>query len=104
MKKIIKIIASLFLGLSLTACMSNKPYIGENGNWWIDGNDLGVAATGEQGEKGDKVMVSSIAFDHTEDDKDYYKITFNDGTSQIFYITRACLLNTYGQGLEPCAL
>ena len=30
MKKIIKIIASLFLGLSLTACMSNKPYIGEN--------------------------------------------------------------------------
>ena len=89
MKKIIKIIASLFLGLSLTACMSNKPYIGENGNWWIDGNDLGVAATGEQGEKGDKVMVSSIAFDHTEDDKDYYKITFNDGTSQIFYITRA---------------
>ena len=44
----------------------NTPFIGENGNWWIDTNDTGVKAegkdgsagekgdTGEKGEKGDK--------------------------------------------------
>ena len=26
------------------------PYIGANGNWWIDGTDTGIAATGEDGQ------------------------------------------------------
>ena len=31
----------------------NVPYIGENGNWWVNGVDLGVAAQGPAGEKGE---------------------------------------------------
>ncbi|MDY5298019.1 MAG: DUF6273 domain-containing protein [Candidatus Enteromonas sp.] len=30
------------------------PYIGENGNWWIDNSDTGVPATGQKGDKGAK--------------------------------------------------
>ena len=30
----------------------NVPYIGENGNWWLNGEDLGVKAQGPQGEQG----------------------------------------------------
>ena len=30
------------------------PYIGNNGNWFVDGQDLGVKAKGEKGNKGDK--------------------------------------------------
>ena len=29
------------------------PYIGNNGNWFVDGQDLGVKAKGEKGNKGD---------------------------------------------------
>ena len=29
------------------------PYIGNNGNWFVDGEDLGVKAKGEKGNKGD---------------------------------------------------
>ena len=29
------------------------PYIGENGNWWIDGRDTGVKAEGQNGKDGD---------------------------------------------------
>ena len=41
---------------SLAACgsTSSSPYIGDNGNWFVDGVDTGVSATGPQGEKGDK--------------------------------------------------
>ena len=30
------------------------PTIGENGNWWVDGKDTGKPARGEQGSQGDK--------------------------------------------------
>ena len=30
------------------------PYIGDNGNWWIDNTDLGVKASGTQGETGEQ--------------------------------------------------
>ncbi|NLR93912.1 collagen-like domain-containing protein [Flammeovirga agarivorans] len=30
----------------------SSPYIGENGNWWIDGEDTGVPSTGNDGENG----------------------------------------------------
>ena len=30
----------------------NTPYIGENGNWWIAGEDTGYPAQGQQGEQG----------------------------------------------------
>lgn len=32
----------------------DTPFIGENGHWWIGGEDTGVPAQGEQGDKGDK--------------------------------------------------
>ena len=42
------------LGLLLTSCSGNSPYIGENGNWWVGDTDTGVNASGLEGEKGDK--------------------------------------------------
>ena len=49
------VILCLVFGL-LAACGNNSgaPYIGENGNWYVNGADTGVPATGPQGEKGDK--------------------------------------------------
>ena len=40
--------------VTLTACGGggSVPYIGENGNWWIDSLDLGVSARGQQGKDG----------------------------------------------------
>lgn len=40
----------------LAACGSSTgaPYIGENGNWFVNGEDTGVSATGPEGPKGDK--------------------------------------------------
>ncbi len=32
---------------------ADLPYIGENGNWFVNGKDTGVSARGPQGEKGD---------------------------------------------------
>ena len=32
----------------------NTPYIGSNGNWWINNQDTGIKAEGEKGDKGDK--------------------------------------------------
>lgn len=40
----------------------NVPYIGENGNWFINGQDLGVKAAGEDGEDG---VTPTISIDET---------------------------------------
>ncbi len=53
MKKLLYILFAVFMCLFLMACEDNTPYIGENGNWWIGDEDLGVQAQGPQGEKGD---------------------------------------------------
>ena len=53
MRKIL--IFALLIGavLSLSSCAKKRtPYIGENGNWWIGKNDLGVSASGVAGERG----------------------------------------------------
>lgn len=36
----------------LSAIQSNAPYIGGNGNWYVDGEDTGVSATGPAGAPG----------------------------------------------------
>ena len=60
MKKIISLFlaVTIVLGVLLftVGCGTDgqTPYIGENGNWWVGDTDLGVPATGPQGEKGDK--------------------------------------------------
>ena len=84
MKKVFKYLVGLSLGLSLTACASGRPYIGSNGNWWVDGNDLGVSATGEKGDKGEKVTVSTISYTRADDNLYYFTITFSDGAHQDF--------------------
>ena len=52
MKKLLTILLTCVLLISLGSCTSKTPYIGENGNWWIGDEDLGVAAQGPQGEQG----------------------------------------------------
>ena len=52
MKKILTVLLACVLLFSLASCASKTPYIGENGNWWIGDEDLGVAAQGPQGEQG----------------------------------------------------
>ena len=41
------------MSIGLVSCGSDgkTPYIGENGNWWIDSRDLGVPAHGEDGDE-----------------------------------------------------
>ena len=62
----------------LTGCNTaeqSPPYIGENGNWWVGENDLGVKAQGEKGETGTEIEKAEI--------KDgCLIITYTDGTVQ----------------------
>ena len=72
----------------LSGCSSNVPYIGENGNWWINITDLGVPAkgpkgdtgakgdTGPKGDKGDSITVVSVNKIKTEKKNDIYEIVF----------------------------
>ena len=46
-RKILKIFLLLCI---LTSCSNNSPYIGDNGNWYIDGNDMGIKAEGKDGQ------------------------------------------------------
>ena len=41
----------------LSGCSSNVPYIGENGNWWINSTDLCVPAKGPKGDTGQKAIL-----------------------------------------------
>lgn len=86
------IVAALSL-VAMTGCASNKPYIGENGNWWVGDSDLGVPATGPQGEtgpqgpKGEGVTVVSVEKTGSSGLVDTYTITFSDGTKTTFTVT-----------------
>ena len=68
--------------------------IGENGDWYIDGVDTNVKATGAQGEQGEQGAtgatgngVASIAKTSTEGLVDTYTITYTDGTTSTFTVT-----------------
>ena len=58
------------------------PYIGNNGNWWIDGQDLGIKAQGEQG-----VSITNITFVGSEENVDTYRITFSNGQTFEYSVT-----------------
>ena len=104
----------ILVSLLLTACTAESPYIGENGNWWIGEEDLGVPAQGPQGlpgvagaqgipgaagSKGDEgekgipgkdgksVTVTSVKKTGTEGAIDTYTIYFSDGSSTVFTVT-----------------
>lgn len=54
-KKFLFVIAMMaFMPLALTSCSNDKnyPYIGENGNWFVNNKDTGVPATGPAGQNG----------------------------------------------------
>ncbi len=58
MKKIIAIISVVICfitAITLFGCIGKPmtPYIGENGNWWIGEEDLGVSAQGPKGDQGE---------------------------------------------------
>ena len=50
--------------------------IGANGNWYINGEDTGVKAKGDKGDKG--VGIEKVEYDENGD----LKITFTDGSTQ----------------------
>lgn len=57
----------------------------QNGNWYIDGVDTGVAATGIKGDTGNGI--SDISKTKTEGLVDTYTITYTDGTTTTFTVT-----------------
>ena len=59
--------------------------IGENGNWFIDGQDTTKPAQGVQGETGNGI--SKIEKTSTDGLVDTYTITFTNGTTTTFTIT-----------------
>ena len=61
-KRLLVGLIATFMTLGLYSCSScgKNPYIGDNGNWWIDGTDLGVPAAGESGKDGTSVTVISV--------------------------------------------
>ena len=67
--------------------------IGENGNWYVDGEDTGHKAQGPQGEKGEKgddgtdgVSIVGVAKTSSDGAFDTYTITYSDSTTSTFTI------------------
>lgn len=108
---LLAILLLIFL-FALTSCIGDTasasgdkgdaPYIGENGNWWIGSNDLGVPAQGPKGEKGDQgdpgsqgepgtpgvpIRVLSVAKSSSNGNVDTYTIAFSDGSEGTFQVT-----------------
>ena len=68
--------------------------IGGNGNWFIDGVDSGINATGPKGDKGDTGepgkdgrSILSIELTDQSGNVDTYTITYSDGTTSTFIVT-----------------
>ena len=49
---IVTLLLCFVMIFGLTACGSEAPYIGDNGNWYVNGEDTGVSATGPAGTNG----------------------------------------------------
>ena len=98
MKKIkilLSVIFALALILAATSCSASAPYIGENGNWFVDGEDTGVLASGEKGDTGDKGIwgatgkfktftVEKVSY---ENSVATYKIKLASGEEETFTLT-----------------
>lgn len=56
-KKMLFLLFALLNSFYLSGCSSNVPYIGENGNWWINSTDLCVPAKGPKGDTGQKAIL-----------------------------------------------
>lgn len=92
-KRFLVALSSLLFCVGLVSCNGENgktPYIGENGNWWIDNSDTGVPATGpagSDGANGSSVTVVSVIKISSHDLVDVYQITFSDGTKTTFTVT-----------------
>lgn len=49
---IVSLLLCFVMIFGITACGSEAPYIGDNGNWYVNGQDTGVPATGPAGQNG----------------------------------------------------
>ena len=88
-KKIFLLVALLLVMLSLASCAVEAPYVGENGNWFVDGKDTGISAKGEEGDLGPDATgftVDSVEQDSVSADglTVTYKVTLSTGTSFTF--------------------
>ncbi len=70
---------------SLAGAKGETPTIGDNGNWFIGGEDSGVKATGEKGATG--VGISGIAKTASDGGTDTYTVTYTDSTTSTFTVT-----------------
>ena len=65
--------------------------IGENGNWFVDGVDTGIKATGPAGANGsngaDGKGIASIDLTSSSGLVDTYTVTFTDGTTFTYTVT-----------------
>ena len=53
---ILGMISLLTLGLVSCGSSAKDPYIGDNGNWWLDGRDLGIAVVDNAGKDGSTLL------------------------------------------------
>lgn len=92
-KKFVVGLLTIFMSLGLSACAHDgkTPYIGDNGNWWVGDSDLGVPATGPEGNTGEQGQkgTSVVSINKTSSDGlvDTYTITFSDGSTTTFTVT-----------------
>ena len=90
LRRILTVFTAIMLIVGLCACSVESPYIGENGNWFVNGEDTGVSATGGKGDKGDKgeqgeagmdITVTGFKKIDTVGSKDTYRVTFSTGAT-----------------------
>ncbi|MBR3617597.1 MAG: leucine-rich repeat protein [Acholeplasmatales bacterium] len=88
-KKGLLLCLALLSGLSLVSCAKDRHTpeitIGENGNWFIDGEDQGVPAQGEKGDTG--ISIVSVTKGVSIGNTDTYIVNYSDGTTSSFTVT-----------------
>lgn len=88
------------LGVSAEA---KVPTIGSNGNWWVDGKDTGVKAQGGQGEAGEKgdpgMAIEDVMYDITTG---ILKIILTNGNESEYILSASegCMVGYLIKGLN----
>ena len=67
--------------------IGSTPYIGENGNWWINEEDTGKPSRGETGKTGAKIVDTQWLGKNTVGDY-VYRQTFDDGSTSTFSVPK----------------
>ena len=75
------------------------PTIGINGNWWIGDLDMGISATGKDGNGILKIEKDENNMSGESSDSDCYIIYFTNGTTTEFYIKKG-QQGQKGNGIE----